>query len=108
MMDRREFIAMLAGSILAAPLAVEAQQARKVTKIGLLTPSSPAGSGHLVEAFRQGLQELGYVEGKTFVVEARYGDGRTERLPELARGLVDLKPDVIVTSTDVATAAVKR
>ena len=87
---------------------VEAQQAPKLTKIGLLTPSSPAGSGHLVEAFRQGLQELGHVEGKTFIIEVRYGDGRSERLPELARGLVSLKPDVIVTSTDVATAAVRR
>jgi len=55
-----------------------------------------------------GARELGHVEGKTFVVEARYGDGRSERLPELARELVDLKPDVIVTSTDVATAAVNR
>jgi ABC-type uncharacterized transport system substrate-binding protein len=100
--------AVLAVSLLLAPLAAVAQQAPKVTKIGLLTPSSPAGSGHLVEAFRQGLRELGYVEGKTFVVEARYGNGRSERLPELARGLIGLKPDVIVTSTDVATAAVKR
>ena len=82
--------AVLAVSLLLAPLAAVAQQALKVTKIGLLTPSSPAGSGHLVEAFRQGLRELGHVEGKTFVVEARYGDGRSERLPELARELVAL------------------
>jgi putative ABC transport system substrate-binding protein len=61
-----------------------------------------------VEAFRQGLRDLGYVDGKTVIVEARFGDGRSERLPELARGLVALKPDVIVTSTDVATAAVRR
>ena len=92
----------------ALPVRIDAQPAPKVTKIGVLTPSSPAGSGHLVEAFRQGMRELGYVEGKTFVVETRYGEGRSERLPELARGLVSLKPDVIVTSTDVATAAVKR
>jgi len=98
----------LALVVFALPVRLDAQPAPKVTKIGLLTPSSPAGSGHLVEAFRQGLRELGYVEGTTFVVEARYGDGRSERLPELARGLVGLKPDVIVTSTDVATAAVKR
>jgi len=98
----------LALVVFALPVHLDAQPARKVTKIGLLTPSSPAGSGHLVEAFRQGLRELGHVEGETFVVETRYGDGRSERLPELARGLVGLKPDVIVTSTDVATAAVKR
>jgi putative ABC transport system substrate-binding protein len=98
----------LALIVFALPVRLEAQPAPKVAKIGLLTPSTPAGSGHLVEAFRQGLRELGYVEGKTVVVEARYADGRTERLPDLARGLVGLKPDVIVTSTDVATAAVKR
>ena len=107
-MDRRRFLLTSLVGAFAAPFAANAQQAGKVAKIGLLTPSSPAGSGHLVEAFRQGLRELGYVEGKTVVVEARYGDGRTERLPELARGLVALKPDAIVTSTDVATAAVKR
>ena len=99
---------VLAFRLTLAPVAAEAQQTPKVTKIGLLTPSNPAGSGHLVEAFRQGLRELGYVEGKTFVVETQYGNGRSERLPELARGLVGLKPDVIVTSTDAATAAVKR
>src|ERR1041384_948286 len=107
-MDRRAFLGTLAGRLLAAPLAAEGQRAGKVAKIGLLTPSSPAGSGHLVEAFRQGLRDLGYIEGKTVVVEASYGDGRSERLPALARELVGLKPDVIVTSTDVATAAVKR
>ena len=90
------------------PLPVEAQEAPRVVKVGLLTPSSPGGSGHLVAAFRQGFRELGYVEGKTFILEARYGDGKTERLPELARELVRLKADVIVTSTDVATAAVRR
>jgi ABC-type uncharacterized transport system substrate-binding protein len=100
--------AVLAFSLLLAPLAAVGQEAPKVAKIGLLTPSSPAGSGHLVEAFKQGLRELRHVEGKTFVLEARYGNGRSERLPELARELVALKPDVIVTSTDVATAAVKR
>jgi putative ABC transport system substrate-binding protein len=94
--------------VFALPLPVDAQQAPKVVKIGLLTPSSLAGSGHLVEAFTLGFRELGHIEGKTFVLEARYGDGRTERLTELARELVRLKADVIVTSTDVATAAVRR
>ena len=99
---------ILALVVFALPSAVHAQSAPKAAKIGLLTPSSPAGSGHLVEAFRQGLLELGHVEGKTVVLDARYGDGRSERLPDLARDLVRLKPDVIVTSTDVATAAVRR
>ena len=105
--DRRAFLATVVGGI-AVPVAADAQPASKPAKIGLLTPSSPAGSGHLVEAFRRGVRELGYVEGKTFVLEARYGDGRSERLAELARELVRWKADVIVTSTDVATAAVRR
>jgi len=106
-MNRRAFLTGL-GAVLAAPFGAEAQQAGKVAKIGLLTPSSPAGSGHLVEAFRQGLLERGYIEGKTFVLEARFGDGRSERLAQLARELVRWKADVVVTSTDAATAAVRR
>jgi ABC-type uncharacterized transport system substrate-binding protein len=105
---RRHRILVLALVAFGLPLFLEAQPAPKVARIGLLTPSSPAGSGHLVEAFRQGFRELGYVEGKTFVLEARYGDGRSERLAQLAGELVRLKADVVVTSTDAATAAVRR
>ena len=107
-MDRRRFLRILLAGAVAAPFAVEAQGADKVAKIGLLTPSSPAGSGHLVEAFRQGLRDLGYIEGKAFVLDPRYGDGKSERLAQLARELVRWKADVIVTSTDAATAAVRR
>jgi putative ABC transport system substrate-binding protein len=94
--------------LLAAPLAVEGQQAPKIPKIGYLAPNTPAQSARLFEAFRQGMRELGYVEGKTLVLEARYGEGRFDRLPGLARELVGLKVDVIVASTDLAIAAVKR
>jgi putative tryptophan/tyrosine transport system substrate-binding protein len=89
-------------------LPANAQQPKKIAKIGYLLPSTPAAAAHLLEAFRQGLRELGYVEGKTLVLELRYGEARTERLPELARELVGLKVDVIVTATDVAIAVVKR
>ena len=105
---RRHRILIPAIAAFGLPFSVEAQQAPRVARIGLLTPSSPTGSGHLVEAFRQGMRELGHVEGKTFVLEARYGDGKSERLPELAGELVRLKADVVVTSTDAATAAVRR
>jgi ABC-type uncharacterized transport system substrate-binding protein len=94
--------------LLAVAVIAEAQQPKKIAKIGYLLPSTPAAAAHLLEAFRQGLRELGYVEGKTLVLELRYGEARTERLPELARELVGLKVDVIVTATDVAIAAVKR
>jgi putative ABC transport system substrate-binding protein len=107
-MPRRAFMAAIASALLAAPLAAEAQPPARIPTVGLLLPTTPAGSAHLVEAFRQGLRELGDVEGNTFTLLLRYAEGRSERLPELARDLVSLKVDVIVTSTDVAIAAVKR
>jgi putative tryptophan/tyrosine transport system substrate-binding protein len=64
--------------------------------------------GEITDSFRQKLRELGYVEGKTVVLDIRYGEGRSERISELARELVGLKVDVIVASNDVAIAAVKR
>ena len=99
---------LVAVVLLAVAVIAEAQQPKKIAKIGYLLPSTPAAAAHLLEAFRQGLRELGYVEGKTIVMELRYGEAKAERLPELARELVRLKVDVIVTATDVAIAAVKR
>jgi putative ABC transport system substrate-binding protein len=107
-MRRIGLAVVLAAILLLAPLAAVAQQAPKTTKIGYLDPATPATTAHNVEAFRQGMRELGYVEGKTFLLEIRYGEARFERLPELARELVGLKADVIVTATDGAIAAVKR
>jgi putative ABC transport system substrate-binding protein len=100
------FIASVA--ILAVPLRADAEQEQKIPRIGVFAPTVPATGGHLVDAFRQGLRELGYVEGKTFVLEVRYGEGKSERFPELARELISRKVDVIVVSTDVAIAAVKK
>ena len=85
-----------------------AEQPKKIAKIGYLFASTPAATAKNVEAFRQGLRERGHVEGKTFVLELRYGEARAERFPDLARELVGLKVDVIVVSTDAAIAAVKR
>jgi ABC-type uncharacterized transport system substrate-binding protein len=94
-------------SLVARP-AVEAQQAPKIARIGVLSPATPAAAAHLIEAFRQGLLELGHVEGKTFALVSRYSEGRAERLPELARELVSLKVDVIVVTIDLGVAAAKR
>jgi putative ABC transport system substrate-binding protein len=94
-MDRREFIGTLAGGLVAAPLAAEAQQAAKIARIGYLT-GSLAGGLHLAEAFCQGLRDLGYVEGRNLVIEYRDAEGKLERLPALAAELVALKVDVIV------------
>jgi putative ABC transport system substrate-binding protein len=108
MRSQTRVIAVLLLAVAAAGPRVDAQQAPKIAKIGYLAPATPATAAQNVEAFRQRLRELGYVEGKTFVLELRYSEARGERLPELARELVGLKMDVIVAVTDRAIAAVKR
>ena len=105
-MPRRAFMAVIAGSLLAAPLAAEAQQAAKVPRIGYLGLNL-ATSPHLAEAFRQGLRDLGYVEGGNVKIEYRDADGKYERLPALAAELVSLKVDLIVTGAFQATLAAK-
>jgi len=107
-MKRKIINLALCAVLFALCSSAEAQQPKKIAKVGFFLASTPAAAAHNVEAFRQGMRELGYVEGKTFVLELRHGEGRAERLPELARELVGLKMDVIVASTDVAIAAVKR
>jgi putative ABC transport system substrate-binding protein len=96
MITRRVFVGTLTGGLLAAPFAAEAQQAAKVARIGYLQ-TNLAATPHLQEAFRQGLRDLGYVEGRNVVIEYRSAEGRIERLPALAAELVALKVDVIVT-----------
>jgi len=102
-MDRRQFISMVGGSILVAPLAGEAQQAAKIPRIGYLEPNL-AGSRHLQEAFSQGLRALGYVEGRNVIIEYRDAEGRPERLPALAAELVALKVEVIMAGPGTAAA----
>jgi putative tryptophan/tyrosine transport system substrate-binding protein len=108
MRSRTLVIAALLLAVAAAGSPVGAQQASKTAKIGILSATTPAALAPGVEAFKQGLRELGWVEGKSFVLEVRYGEGKVERLPELARELVALKMDVIVTPADLSIAAVKR
>ena len=90
-------------------VSAEAQQARKVATVGLLTLVSVSNStiSPRVEAFRQGLRDLGYVEGKNIVIEYRSADEKLDRLPELAAELVQLKVDVIVSGGDMVTRVVK-
>jgi len=108
MISRRAFLGTLAGSLLAAPLAAEAQQAGKAFRIGVLSPvaAEPASTG--IPAFRQGLRELGYVEGKNVALEIRSADGTGERLPGLAAELVGLKVDVILAASNPAIAAAQK
>src|SRR5262249_33632758 len=93
--------------ILAATTCAEAQQPAKAPRIGFLGGSSPSAISARIEAFRQGLRELGYVEGKNIVIEWRYAEGKFDRLPALAAELVRLKVDVIVTSGPLPTRAAK-
>src|SRR5437899_10029760 len=79
-------------------LPVWAQQPTKVPRIGYLSAATPDGQSARIEAFRQRLRELGYVEGKNIVIEYRYAEEKTDQLPALAADLVRLKVDVIVTA----------
>ena len=106
MITRRTFIGTLAGGIVVVPLAVEAQQAAKIARVGILG-ANPAASPRL-EAFLQGLRDLGYVEGRNVVIEYRNHEGKVDRLPALAAELVALKVDVIVASNTGAALAAKR
>ncbi len=91
-----EFVMMLAFPLLVAPLAAEAQPARKVPWIGYLSVATVEFDKSWVGAFRDGLRELGYVEGQNIVIEQRHATGRSERLPELAAELLRLHVDVLV------------
>jgi putative ABC transport system substrate-binding protein len=93
--------------LLTAPFA-QAQQPARIPRIGILIAPSAAFISARVEAFRQRLRELGYVEGKNIVIEYRYAEGKLERLPDLAAELVGLKVDVIVTSGGVASLTAKK
>ena len=89
--------------LLAAPLAAEAQQVRGVPRIGVLLPSESSSFLTSPSSLREGLRELGYVEGQTILIEWRLAEGHNERLPELARELVARKVDVLVTSGALPT-----
>lgn len=85
----------------------EAQQAKKIHRIGLLVAGSSSTTTTPVEGFRRALHDLGYVEGQNIIIEYRYAGGRQEQLPHLAAELVNLKSDVIVTTGTPPTIAVK-
>jgi putative tryptophan/tyrosine transport system substrate-binding protein len=84
------------------------QLATKIPRLGFLTPGSESTSARSIEAFRQGLRELGYVEGKNINIEIRYAEGKLERLPELAEELVRQKLDIIVAAGTPPVQAAKR
>jgi putative ABC transport system substrate-binding protein len=105
MMDRRTFIGALAGGLLAAPLAAQAQLASRPHRIGVLAQDIQPG---LLETFRDELRKLGYVEGKNITIQVRNAAGRSDRLPALAEDLLRLKVEVILAVNTPAAQAAKK
>jgi putative ABC transport system substrate-binding protein len=110
MNNRRKLIVALGAGVLGTPFGSFAQPPGKVWRVGVLVPiSRPAFIGtDFFDAFPRGMRELGYVEGKNLVIEWRFADGNSERLPGLAAELVQLKVDVILAVATPATAAVHK
>src|ERR1700730_10454352 len=98
----------MAGGLLAAPLAAGAQQVGKVWRIGFVEAGSASVNRHFLDAFRQGLADLGYVEGQQIAIEDRWGKGRVEAFPGLLAEGIRLKVDVIVVSSGNGGVAAKR
>src|SRR5262245_15648252 len=103
-MDRRTFLGIL--GLLGMPRAASAQPTRAVSRLGLLTPTSATAPP--VSAFRQGLRELGWVEGQNIHIEHRFAAGRLDRLPELATELARLRVDVIAAGPTLPAVAAKK
>jgi putative ABC transport system substrate-binding protein len=98
----------LAAGALAAPLAAFAQQPARIARIGFLHSASPQGSETQLQALRDGLRELGYVEGKNYQLEFRWGEGKLERMPALATELVQSKVDIIFAATSPSVVAARQ
>ena len=105
---RRIGLVLTLSLMLAEPHAGETQHTGKVYRIGVLEVVSESSNRTNVNAFQQGLKELGYIEGRNFAIEYRSADGRAERFPELARELVGLKVDVFLTRGTPAALVAKR
>ena len=106
-MSGKIFVCLLITLLLGTVPAEAQQPGAKVPRIGFLGATSPSTNAARIEAFRQGLRELGYVEGKNIVIEYRWAEGKTERLPDLAAELVRLKVDIIVTAGAAVTRPAK-
>ena len=105
-MRRREFTTLLGGVAVTWPLAASAQS--KTPRIGFMGNSTAALEANLVDAFREGLREHGYEEGRNIVIEYRWADGKYERFPALVAELIAAKVEVIVTAGTPAALAMKK
>ena len=107
-MRRREFITLLGGAAAGCPLAARAQPTNKIARIGFLGSATAVSSSQSVKALREGLNALGYVEGKNITMEFRWAEGKYERQQELVEDLICLNVDVLVTYGTPGTQAAKR
>ncbi len=107
-MNRKIILCLLTTALLSTAPFVEGQQPKKVPRIGFLGATSPSVESSRIEGFRQGLRELGYVEGKNIIIEWRWAEGKFDRLPELAAELVRLNVEVIVTGGSTSSGAAKK
>jgi ABC-type uncharacterized transport system substrate-binding protein len=105
--NRRAFITLLGGAAVTWPLVARAQQPDKFARIGRLSPLSVAAETPMLASLRQGLSELGWIEGRNLEFELRFADGNVDRLPQLADELVRANVDVIVTGSSPAASAAK-
>jgi putative tryptophan/tyrosine transport system substrate-binding protein len=104
-MKRRDFIALLGGTVAVWPITAHAQQGAKVRRIGVFVPGSVQTHGQNLTALRNRLNSLGYAEGTDYVLLVRWGEGNFDRFSDYARELIETGPEVIlVTGTAVATA----
>src|SRR5947208_4423455 len=108
-MIKKTVVALTVALVLVLALVTrdEAQQPKKIPRIGFLAATSPSVEAARIEAFRQGLRALEYVEGKNIIIEWRWAEGKPERLPDLAAELVRFKVDIIVTAGPAATGPAK-
>src|SRR5438045_7758756 len=106
-MRRRELIALVGSAVTTWPLAARAQQSAKVWRVGMLDTAPAKLNAINIDAFRDALSRLGYVEGRNVAIEYRSGEGHIDRFPKLAAELIDLKVDILVTRGTPATMAAK-
>src|SRR5262245_49061758 len=104
-MSSRIFCVVFCAVLLALSLSVQAQQTGRIPRVGLLASGAPFIYTARIAAFEEGLHDLGY---KNIVIERRYADGKTDRLPDLAAQLVDLQVDIILATSDPSVTAAKR
>ena len=100
-------LSVIAFGLVVAGAAAQGQQPKKVPRVGFIGASSSSSAGHYLEAFRQGLRDLAYVEGKNIIIEVRWAEGSAERFPHLIAELIGLKVDVLLVSAAAGALAAK-